>query len=400
MSREILKALMQLFAIISRPESNAAERRLVVESFLNRQLNQELVTLYLEVFDGYFGQVMKEDAKVAKKERLLAKRSVKVLKICTEINRELAQAQKVIVLFQMLEFIKSESQAATVQEMEYVASVADTFHIPENDYHLIRSFVLSDDKLEDHISYLLVDGNKAAQPEAKTKHIYRKDLVGQIRFIHVQSTNLYFLKYLGKAELYMNGQLLEPLKSYPLNTGSSLRNQQIRPVYYSDIVSLFVGDKVKSKIVFEANHITHQFKNGAIGLHNVGFTEQSGRMVGIMGASGAGKSTLLNVLNGVSKPTEGKVLINGIDIHSGDHAVRGIIGFVSQDDLLIEELSVYQNLYYNARLCFDNYTEEQLREIVHNVLKNLGLFEIRDIQVGSPLNKKLAADSENGLISH
>ena len=50
MSEEILKALMQLFAIISRPESDASERRLVVESFLNRQLNQELVDFYLEVF--------------------------------------------------------------------------------------------------------------------------------------------------------------------------------------------------------------------------------------------------------------------------------------------------------------------------------------------------------------
>ena len=54
MSEEILKALMQLFAIISRPESDASERRLVVESFLSRQLNQELVAVYLEVFDEYY----------------------------------------------------------------------------------------------------------------------------------------------------------------------------------------------------------------------------------------------------------------------------------------------------------------------------------------------------------
>jgi hypothetical protein len=134
MSREILEALMQLFAIISRPESNAAERRSVVESFLNRQLNQELVAIYLEVFNSYFDQVMEEDAKVAKKERVLAKRSVKVLKICTEINKELAQPQKVIVLFQILEFIKSEREEATEQEMEFIATVADTFHIPETDY--------------------------------------------------------------------------------------------------------------------------------------------------------------------------------------------------------------------------------------------------------------------------
>ena len=397
MSEEILKALMQLFAIISRPESNAAERRGVVESFLNRQLNQELVAVYLDVFDRHFRQVMEEDAKVTKKERVLAKRSVRVLKICTEINKELAQSQKVIVLFQLLEFIKSATQETTEQEMEFVTTVADTFHIPDEDYLLIRNFVLSDETLEDNPLYLVVDSRKDGFGEGKTKHVYRKDLLGQIRFVHVQSTHLFFLKYMGKAELYMNGQLLEPLKSYPLNTGSSLRNQQIKPVYYSDVVSLFVGDRVKSKIVFEANHITYRFKSGAVGLHNVGFTEQSGRMVGIMGASGAGKSTLLNVLNGVSKPTEGQVLINGIDIHSGDPSIEGIIGFVSQDDLLIEELSVYQNLYYNARLCFDNYTEEQLVETVHTVLKNLGLFEIKDIQVGSPLNKKISGGQRKRL---
>ena len=397
MSREILEALMQLFAIISRPESNAAERRTVVESFLNRQLNQELVNVYLEVFDGYFAQVMEEDAKVAKKERVLAKRSVRVLKICTDINRELAQDQKIIVLFQLLEFIKSESQDATEQEMAFVDLIADTFNIPEEDYILIRGFVQSDGKLEDHAQYLIVDNREKAHGTKNIKHIHRKDLSGEIRFMQVPSANLYFLKFAGSGELYMNGQLLEPRKSYPFNTGSSLRNQQIKPLYHSDVVSLFVGDRVKSRITFEARHLSFQFPNGAIGLHDVSFTEQSGRLVGIMGASGAGKSTLLNVLNGINVPGGGEVLINGIDIHSGDPGIEGIIGFVSQDDLLIEELSVYQNLYYNARLCFDNYSEQQLVEAVHRVLKNLGLFEIRDIQVGSPLNKKISGGQRKRL---
>jgi ABC-type multidrug transport system ATPase subunit len=120
-------------------------------------------------------------------------------------------------------------------------------------------------------------------------------------------------------------------------------------------------------------------------------------MVGIMGASGAGKSTLLHVLNGSTIPSQGQVLMNGVNIHSGDASIKGIIGFVSQDDLLIEELSVYQNLYYNAKLCFDNYNEEQLLEAVHKVLKNLGLFEIRDILVGSPLNKKISGGQRKRL---
>jgi ABC-type multidrug transport system ATPase subunit len=397
MSEEILKALMQLFAIVSRPGSDASERRLMVESFLSRQLNQELVAVYLDVFDSFFKQVMKEDAKVTKKERLLSRRSVRVLKICTVINEELAQSQKIVVLFQLLEFIKSDKLEASSQEMEFISTVSDTFNIPDEDFDLTRDFVLSDGDLEDNIEYLVVDDKRENGAGAYIKHIYRENLIGQIRFVHIKSTNLYFVKYIGLAELNMNGQLLEPYKTYPLNTGSSLRNQLIAPVYYSDVVSLFVGDMVKSRIVFEAKKINYRFKSGDIGLHELSFIEQSGRLVGIMGASGAGKSTLLNVLNGASVPSDGEVLINGTNIHSGDSSIEGIIGFVSQDDLLIEELTVYQNLYYNAKLCFEDYSEEQLVETVHRVLTNLGLFETRDFQVGTPLNKKISGGQRKRL---
>ena len=54
MSEKILKALMQLFAIIARPQSNDSDRRGVVEAFLNRQLNQELVKQYLGFFDEFY----------------------------------------------------------------------------------------------------------------------------------------------------------------------------------------------------------------------------------------------------------------------------------------------------------------------------------------------------------
>ena len=397
MSEEILKALMQLFAIVSRPGSDASERRQMVKSFLSRQLNQELVAVYLDIFDDYFQQVMDEDAKVTKKERLLSRRSVRVLKICTVINEQLAQSQKIIVLFQLLEFIKSDNLKVNSQEMEFISTVSDTFNITDEDFDLIRDFVLSDANLKDKSDYLIVDSNRDKLPGKNIKHLFRENLIGQIRFIQIKTTNLYFVKYIGQAELYMNGQLLEHYKSYPLNTGSSLRNQQIAPVYYSDVVSLFVGDLVKSRIVFEANHISYRFRSGDTGLHDLSFTEQSGHLVGIMGASGAGKSTLLHVLNGTSAPSEGEVLINGINIHSDDPGTKGILGFVSQDDLLIEELTVYQNLYYNAKLCFDNYSEQQLVESVHRILSNLGLFEIRNIQVGSPLNKKISGGQRKRL---
>src|SRR5688572_5262413 len=116
-----------------------------------------------------------------------------------------------------------------------------------------------------------------------------------------------------------------------------------------------------------------------------------------MGASGAGKSTLLHVLNGSEKPSKGQVLINGIDIHREPKKIEGVIGFVPQDDLLIEDLTVYQNLYYAAKLCFSDKSEEEVDALVLRVLEDLGLSETKDLKVGSPLRKTISGGQRKRL---
>jgi len=66
--------------------------------------------------------------------------------------------------------------------------------------------------------------------------------------------------------------------------------------------------------------------------------------------------------------------------------------------MLIEELTVYQNLYFNARLCFGDYNEEQLKNIVQKVLQDLDLYDIKDLQVGDLMNKKVSGGQRKGLI--
>ena len=127
------------------------------------------------------------------------------------------------------------------------------------------------------------------------------------------------------------------------------------------------------------------------------FRVESGNLIGIMGGSGVGKTTLLNLLHGKIQATTGNLYINGYDINSDAEALKGLLGFVPQDDMLIEELTVYQNLYFNAKLCFDNLSEEDIVAKVDSVLKNLGLYEIRNIQVGNPLNKKISGGQRKRL---
>jgi len=132
-------------------------------------------------------------------------------------------------------------------------------------------------------------------------------------------------------------------------------------------------------------------------LREVNIEEEGGKLIALMGASGAGKSTLLQVLNGTEKPSSGQVLINGIDIHHQPKEIEGIIGFVPQDDLLMEDLTVYQNLYFAARLCFSHLSEEEIDLLVLKTLDDLGLSETKELKVGSPLQKTISGGQRKRL---
>ena len=388
---------MQLFAIIASPESNKKERRLVVESFLKRQLNQELVDEYLNIFDRHYKIHQKKQGEEGKRKKRTSSSSVRILVICTQINEELSRRQKIIVLINLLEFIKDDKNIIADQAIEFINTVAQSFNISPPEYENMKGFVLSPfNHIPDSDNILIIENNPDF-PSYETKHIYRELLEGQIRILRISDVNMYLMRYIGKNEMYLNSQLIQQDKVYVFDNGTSLRNPRIKPVYFSDMVSSFSPHLIKSRIVFSVNNIEYRFKGGNIGLQRLSFTEESGRLIGIMGSSGSGKSTLLNVLNGTLTPFRGSVLANGIDIHKEKVKTEGLIGHVSQDDLLIEELTVYQNLYYNAKLCFDHYTEKETERAVNGLLQQLGLRDIKNIQVGSPLNKKISGGQRKRL---
>ena len=396
MSERILKALMQMFAIIARVNGVNNNGRLIVQSFLKQQLNQELVDQYLTIFD----QFLDAHHNVSKKKDGTAKRtslnSVKVLKICTQINTELTQVQKVVVLIRLIEFIHSNEELEE-QELEFVTTVSETFNIEEKEFKSCMEFVKAKSAPVTDSSKILIINNLTTSDYKNTKHIYAEGFTGEARVLWIPSVNMYALLYFGKSDLLLNGQIITPGKVYILIPGSSLRSSKVKPVYYSDILSAFLNDTSKAKVSFVVKHLSYKFKNNKIGLHDINFKEDSGKLIGIMGGSGAGKSTLLNVLNSNDTPSTGFVKINGINIHTEKEKIKGVIGFVSQDDLLIEELTVFENLFYNAKLCFGDKTDKEIAAMATTVLTSLGLIESANLKVGSPLEKTISGGQRKRL---
>ncbi|MCS6967780.1 MAG: ATP-binding cassette domain-containing protein [Cytophagales bacterium] len=405
MSEEILKALTQLFAIISKQDTGVseAERNFII-SFYQQDLDSETMAEYLALYDKYSEYGIDEDSeegdtKVERKRRVTrVNEAVRVLSICRRINKTLTQKQKVIVLFKLLEML-SANRSFTAQRMEIIQTVASVFNIPKEEYKLMESFAMQEHSSALDSEDILIFDDEPPPPGSKKRYIDSGKLDGEIIFIRVKSVDLYFIKYTGHDEIYLNGQLVKRNSIVLFSNGSIIKTPKGAPLYYSDLVSKYTADKVKRNISFNVDSVWFTFPNGTIGLRNINISEGPGKLIGIMGASGAGKTTLLNVMAGLEKPSQGKVTINGYNIHDPIEKknIEGVIGYVSQDDLLIEDLTVFQNLYYNAKLCFRDLSEEEITAKVVSVLESLGLDRIMHLKVGNVLNKKISGGQRKRL---
>jgi ABC-type multidrug transport system ATPase subunit len=261
----------------------------------------------------------------------------------------------------------------------------------------MRAFVLGQEEEDFAYKNVLVIDEDVDAKEHPGPHMTIKGFSGIIAILRLADIETYFIKYIGITQLYLNSQLLKSRRVDVFPTGSTLRSSKIETIYYSDIVSRFLTSEADSQLSFVADHIFYHFKSGRAGLQNVSIAERGGKLIGLMGASGSGKSTLLNVMNGTEKPSSGRVLVNGIDIYEEPEKVEGVIGFIPQDDLLMEDLTVYENIFFSASLCFKHYSKAQLSELANRVLANLGLSEIGSLRVGSVMQKTISGGQRKRL---
>lgn len=395
MSEEILRALTQLFAIITKQDGGVTENeRQFVIRFFQQELDHASISEYIQLYDE-FSDYKKNGTEEQDKNKLTSvKDSVKTLGICRKINKTLTQKQKVIVLIKLLELVSSDHNFSA-QRIEIINTVSSVFNISPNEYQVIEAFVVAQRLEEIDFANILV-ANAGSTPMVNQKHEHLH-LEGHLIFIRVQSVDMYFARYAGEQSPMLNGFIMQPNRVYLYSHGSTIKTPSGDAMYYSDLVAHFNEELKTTRLSFSARIAEFQFSNGAIGLRDVEIHEGPGKLIGIMGASGAGKTTLLNVLAGLEASVKSEIKINGFNIHTRKDKIHGVIGYVPQDDLLIEELTVFQNLYFNAKLCFSHYTGTQLQTRVLEVLEDLGLDQRKDLRVGNALDKTISGGQRKRL---
>ncbi|HNW49541.1 MAG TPA: ATP-binding cassette domain-containing protein [Prolixibacteraceae bacterium] len=402
MNEEIIESLIKLYAIITDyPNLTSRENSaLMVESYLKENFTKDMVDKYLELYQKNLDYYYIKHREILFKDKTEEKNVnyIYLFNICDNIVENFDLNVRFLIVVQLLNFI-NKAEGHSQADLKIVYVIARILKIDEEEYdNLMNFYLFSLDKVKNKNCLFVVNGDETFH-DPEINHLRREGQATQVYIIRIESINTLFFYYWGPRNLYLNGHHLLQRRLYVFPPGGILRTSRIIPIYYSSIMSRFIQEKGKPRIVLNVEEVEYHFNKKIVGIHPLSFQERSGDLVGIIGGSGVGKTTLLNVLNGKLKPSKGTITINGFDIHDEKNSehLKGVIGYVPQDDLLLEELTVYKNLEFNARFCFGNMNEEEIQEIIEQTLVDFDLVEARDLVVGNPLKKILSGGQRKRL---
>ncbi len=296
---------MRLFAIMADVDKNghSENERDIVMDYLNWQYSHEIVQKYIQYFEHQIQHYHPElvHTSEAENHKQDVSNEAAIIELCNQINVELEQEQKLIALIYLLDFI-NRGDDLTIHKLRFVTTLATQLKLREDDFQDVRAFTFGEiDEISHKDRLLFIDPYEtSSDPDIKQWMVDKME--GRIVVLHLPATNTYVFRYYGKLDLFLNGHNIKPNRSYVWYSGSVIKNPKVGSLYFSRMAGRFIQANLESKFVFTAEDIEYNYRNSNNGVKRFNLSEESGRLIGIIGGSGSGKSTLLNVLNGNIKP--------------------------------------------------------------------------------------------------
>ena len=366
----LLSSFLSLFALFGKKEQvDEAWAKTMLVSFLRHHFGIRNIDTYLGLYDDMRGAYELMDDEDLDTQGI-------VTSICSELHGKIRPSEAAMLLLRLMEFCDYRPGHSD----ELFQTMAKTFQVSEATFKNFVDFVAGKESRDVLVHHL-------------------PDTDGTLKTLLSPSGTLLFT-YTGKDKVMLNDVPVLSGSFQVWLQSSVLKGKNGAPIYFSNILGAYKkargeSDEKQVAVEFCGRDINFRFPNSDNGMHDLSFTLHQGELLAIMGGSGTGKTTLLSLLNGSLTPQEGTITINGHSITEPE--AKALIGFVPQDDLLIEELTVYQNLWFTAKLCFEGMSETELDRRVMKTLKDLGLDAAKDLKVGSAINKYISGGQRKRL---
>ena len=170
----------------------------------------------------------------------------------------------------------------------------------------------------------------------------------------------------------------------------------MEPVLYDEVEDLFNSPGRPPKINLSGDGIFFRYRSTHYSIKPFSFSEDSGQLIGILGNNGSGKSTILKLISSQLRPREGNIYINGADLKKNQFRLKSAIAFISHEDLLFPELTVFENMYYHAQLTLGSLTDTEIRKRIWETLERFALQgspypEGREAITGYPISREFVS---------
>lgn len=175
----------------------------------------------------------------------------------------------------------------------------------------------------------------------------------------------------------MNGVIVNGLK---LDRSRVLEEKDVISILGSTLIftnGMIIYKNSARGISIEVNNVNKYVgKNKKKILDRVTCNIESNEFVAIIGGSGAGKSTLMNAINGYDAKIQGTIKYNGMDLRKNFSELKNLIGFVPQEDIIYENLTLRKMLYYTAKLKMPkDMSKKEINDRINQVLQMVELTE-------------------------
>lgn len=142
--------------------------------------------------------------------------------------------------------------------------------------------------------------------------------------------------------------------------------------------------------MLEAKDLTKKYEDGLLALDHLNFKVEPGEIFCMFGANGAGKTTAINLFLGFIPPSEGTALIEGIDVVKEPLKSKEYVSFVSENVMLYDNFTAYQNLDYFSKLAGKrNLTKAEYAQVMKQVGLQEGAYDMRTRNYSKGMRQKL-----------
>lgn len=227
-------------------------------------------------------------------------------------------------------------------------------------------------------SYALKNGDNSIGRDKRCSIVLKNVAVSHVHAgVRFVNNEMYLFDNKSLNGVYLNGQKVEkPTKLFDKDIFTILNTTFIvsgKNLYYKvNPEGINLETKRLNKVV--------DSKNGKKTiLDKVDLNIKPNEFVAIIGGSGAGKTTLMTAMSGFDTDITGEVYCNGINLRENFQTLKNVIGFVPQQDIIYENLTLKKMLYYTAKLKMsEDTTDAEIDERIKDVLSMVELLEHQD----------------------